>query len=425
MPKNRAAVAYTGAVKQLTDIMVNDVVGPCGAARFYTYANLAAYEFMYQVQQPPLYVSLAGLLKEYPATGPTNPNHQIDVDFGCVYTLLRVGEAMLPSGHLLEKARSQLMSDALSQRQLSAGQIKATQDYADHIVRQIVSYAASDGYIKTNGYPRYTPDQRPGFWTPTPPAYSEAYESHWATLRPFILDSAAQFRPALPVVYSEKSGSPFYRLAKEVYDTGQQLTPEQRHIADFWDCNPFFLNQKGHMSFGTKKISPSGHWMGITGLISSQQNISLAETIRWHTLVALTMSDAFSSCWQEKYASNRVRPETYINQFLDRNWRPTLQTPPFPEYTSGHSVVSNAVAIVLTQLAGEVAYVDTIEEEFGIPARTYQSVKHAAQEAAVSRLYGGIHFRDSIEQGMRQGEAIGLFVLQKVGMDRPADLINR
>ena len=97
MPKNRAAVAYTGAVKQLTDIMVNDVVGPCGAARFYTYANLAAYEFMYQVQQPPLYVSLAGLLKEYPATGPTNPNHQIDVDFGCVYTLLRVGEAMLPS----------------------------------------------------------------------------------------------------------------------------------------------------------------------------------------------------------------------------------------------------------------------------------------------------------------------------------------
>ncbi|MVM36637.1 phosphatase PAP2 family protein [Spirosoma sp. HMF3257] len=206
-------------------------------------------------------------------------------------------------------------------------------------------------------------------------------------------------------------------MAKEVYDTVRLLTPEQRHIANFWDCNPFFLNQKGHLSFGTKKISPSGHWMGITSLLSLQQDLPLDEAVRWHTLVALTMSDALSSCWQEKYTSNRVRPETYINQFLDRTWRPMLQTPPFPEYTSGHSVMSNAVAVVLTQLAGKpIAYVDTVEEEFGVPARSYQSFRQAAQEAAISRLYGGIHFRDSIENGMRQGEAIGKFIGQKLGM---------
>ncbi|RZK29006.1 MAG: phosphatase PAP2 family protein, partial [Hymenobacter sp.] len=156
-----------------------------------------------------------------------------------------------------------------------------------------------------------------------------------------------------------------------------------------------------------------------TSLVSLQQHLPLAETIRWHTLVALTMSDAMSSCWQEKYASNRVRPETYINQVVDRTWRPVLQTPPFPEYTSGHSVLSNAVAVVLSSLAGEaIHYTDTTEEEFGVPARSYHSFREAAQEAAISRLYGGIHFRDSIENGMRQGEMIGYYIIGKLNGTR-------
>ncbi|RYF69958.1 MAG: phosphatase PAP2 family protein [Cytophagaceae bacterium] len=232
-----------------------------------------------------------------------------------------------------------------------------------------------------------------------------------------MMDSAAQFRPVRPTPYSEQKGSAFYRQAKEVYDTCRVLSASQQHIANFWDCNPFFLNQKGHVSFGTKKISPSGHWMGITSLVSVQQKLSLAETIRWHTLVGLTMADAFISCWEEKYYSNRIRPETYINQQMDRAWRPLLQTPPFPEYTSGHSVMSQAVATVLMALAGKpIGYTDTVEVEFGVPARTYRSFTHAASEAAISRLYGGIHFRDSIESGMQQGEQIGQFVLKKIGL---------
>ncbi|QKZ12135.1 vanadium-dependent haloperoxidase [Spirosoma sp. KUDC1026] len=412
-----ATLAYTKALKQLTDVMVTDVTGPCGAARYYAYANLAAYELMYRQQKPAGYVPLAGLLRDYSLPAPKSTDPKIDVEFGTQYILLRMGEELLPSGYILEEHRNQLISDSRDKRHLSPALLDQTRAYADSLVKTLVRYAAKDGYVKTSGYVRYTPSDKPGSWQPTPPAYSEAYEPYWAVVRPFLLDSAAQFQPARPVAYSEEKDSDFYRLANEVYDTSRTLTADQRHIANFWDCNPFFLNQKGHVSFGTKKISPSGHWMGITSLVSVQQNLSLAETVRWHALVGLAMADAFISCWNEKYNSDRIRPETYINQHIDRTWRPMLQTPPFPEYTSGHSVMSQAVATVLTALAGEpIGYTDTIEVEFGVPARTYRSFTHAAREAAISRLYGGIHFRDSIDQGVWQGEQVGQFVLKKLGL---------
>ncbi|KAA9347752.1 vanadium-dependent haloperoxidase [Larkinella humicola] len=408
------AAAYAKTLKKLTDVMVNDVTGPCASARYYAYANLAAYELLYQQKRPANYVPFGGLLRSYPAfTG--QPDAQIDARFGSLYALLRMGEDLLPSGYTLEKDRLALVKEAKNRFRLTDARIQATRAYADTLVKKLVRYAAQDGYIKTSGYLRFTPTNEPGYWQPTPPAYSEAYEPHWPRLRPFLLDSASQFRPLPMVKYDEKTGSPFFQLAKEVYDTTRALTDQQRHIANFWDCNPFFLNQKGHVSFGTKKITPGGHWMGITSIVCLQRNLSLAETVRWHTLVGLTMADAFISCWEEKYHSNRIRPETFINQHLDRDWRPMLQTPPFPEYTSGHSVMSAAIATVLTTLAGgPVTYTDTVELEFGIPARSFRSFEQAASEAAVSRLYGGIHFRDSIENGVAQGKQIGRFFIQKM-----------
>jgi len=412
-----AAVAYTEALKQLTDVMVTDVIGPCAAARYYAYANLAAYEFVYRQQRPAGYIALTGLLRNYPLPAALAPTPGVDVDFGTSYILLRMGEEMLPSGYLLEAARDQLIATSRTQRHLTSEQLITTRAVADSLVKKLLSYAAADGYVKTSGYIRFTPSDKPGQWQPTPPAYSESYEPYWATLRPFLLDSAAQFRPAPPTPYSEQNESAFYRQAREVYDTCRVLTTAQTHIANFWDCNPFFLNQKGHVSFGTKKISPSGHWMGITSLVSVQEKLTLAETVRWHALVGLTMADAFISCWEEKYASNRIRPETYINQHIDQSWRPLLQTPPFPEYTSGHSVMSQAVATVLMALVHRpIPYTDTVEVEFGVPARRFSSFIHAAHEAGISRLYGGIHFRDSIENGMQQGEQIGQFVLKKLGL---------
>src|SRR5688500_6116951 len=114
--------------------------------------------------------------------------------------------------------------------------------------------------------------------------------------------------------------------------------------------------------------------------------------------------DGFISCWDEKYRSRLVRPETYINEYIDEDWVPLLQTPPFPEYTSGHSVISSASAVTLTKLFGEnFSFLDSTEVEFGLKARSFNSFKEASEEAALSRLYGGIHYRPAVEHGITEG----------------------
>ena len=131
-------------------------------------------------------------------------------------------------------------------------------------------------------------------------------------------------------------------------------------------------------------------------------------------MVSIGMADAFISCWNNKYRYNRVRPVTAIRKLIDQNWSPLLQTPPFPEYTSGHSVISTTSATILTHFFGDhFSFTDDTEEEFGLPPRKFNSFMMASKEAAISRLYGGIHFRDVIENGMKEGEQIGQFVITR------------
>ena len=232
-----------------------------------------------------------------------------------------------------------------------------------------------------------------------------------------VIDSCDQFVPPALVHFSTDTTSAFYRLAKEVYvvskDTGTQSVYE-RTIAGFWDCNPFAVTTSGHMAIGLKKISPGGHWMDIAGIAAGVAKLDFDHTVFLQTAVAVTLMDAFICCWDEKYKSNRIRPESYINRYIDAKWQPYLQTPPFPEYTSGHSVVSTASAEVLTYLLGELDYRDNSEELFDIQPQTFHSFRSAAEEAAISRLYGGIHYRDAVVNGQVQGKAVGEFVVEKL-----------
>ncbi|WP_342662023.1 vanadium-dependent haloperoxidase [Echinicola vietnamensis] len=275
-----------------------------------------------------------------------------------------------------------------------------------------MAYSKSDGYGKLSTLPRYAPAQEPGTWYPTPPAYLGAIDPEWKTIRPFYLSDLPQFKPRPPAPYSMDSTSDFYLLTKEVYDTTKVLTKEQRLIANFWDCNPFMVSYSGHMAIGLKKISPGGHWVNITGIACKKAGITFAETVEVHALLSTGLHDAFISCWEEKYDSDRIRPETVINRHIDPTWRPILQTPPFPEYTSGHSVISRTSATLLTYYFGDhFAYTDTSEEYFGLPPRKFTSFLQASDEAAISRLYGGIHFRDAIEVGVKQGHKIGNYII--------------
>ena len=229
------------------------------------------------------------------------------------------------------------------------------------------------------------------------------------------IDSAQQFKPAPPTPFSTDKKSKFYKEAIEVHDMVNTLTDEQREIAFFWDCNPFMMNVRGHVMFATKKISPGGHWMNITNVACKTASADFAQSAEAYARVSIALIDAFMSCWDEKYRSKLIRPESYINQYIDEDWVPVLQTPPFPEYTSGHSVISSASAVTLTELFGDnFAFTDSTEVEFGLTMRNFKSFIEASEEAAISRMYGGIHYRPAVEEGMKEGREIGRYILQKV-----------
>ena len=194
---------------------------------------------------------------------------------------------------------------------------------------------------------------------------------------------------------------------------------EEVQTAKFWDCNPFATVTQGHMMFAKKKISPGAHWMGIAKIASKKSKADFDKTVFAYTKTAIGNFEAFIICWDEKYRSNVIRPETVINQHIDENWKPLLQTPPFPEYTSGHSVVSFTSATILTSVFGDdFAFDDDTEVQFGLPIRSFKSFSEAAKEAAMSRFYGGIHYRAAIENGMVEGQDLANFVVGKLKMTK-------
>jgi hypothetical protein len=320
-------------------------------------------------------------------------------------------------------AYEQQFLDSCAQLGYSAEVIDNSRAYAEHISQQILAYAKADDYNKTSNYPKYTPKEEAGHWYPTPPAYFGAVEPYFNTVRPFTLDSAAQFKPAPPVPFSEDKDSPYFKMLMEVYEEGIQLPQENRAIASFWDCNPFAMQTTGHLMVALKKISPGAHWMGITGIACRMAKKDFAEAMKIHTVVSIGLMDAFLSCWDEKFRSNRIRPETAIRKYIDPTWEPLLQTPPFPEYTSGHSTISGASAYILTHYLGDNFYfTDDVEVQYGLPARSFPSFMAAAREAAVSRLYGGIHYRDANENGTRQGLSVGEWVIKTIEKTVSTDL---
>ena len=399
------------SVRKLTDIITHDIFSPPVASRIYTYAQIAAYEVL--LHDYPTHQSLAGQLNGYKGIPQPSPDSVYCFPLASLNAFLTVSRGLIFSTDMLDAYEAQLYAQYrkmgvpkdVFNRSLRYGQLAA---------KSILAYAAEDGYKQTRGY-RHTVAQLPGRWAPTPPAYMDAVEPFWFKVRPFVLDSCSQFAPATPAVFSADQGSDFYKEMLQVYEATNQLTDEQRQIASFWDCNPFVMHTTGHVMYATKKITPGGHWLGITGIAARQSKADMMETLEAYVRVSVALADGFISCWDEKYRSDHIRPETAINKLVDEKWVPLLQTPPFPEYPSGHSVISNAAAVVLTDLYGpSFQYADSTEVPYGLPVRSFNSFMEAAEEAAISRLYGGIHFMPAIENGAEQGRQVGTHVVTRL-----------
>lgn len=406
-------------ITKVTEVMVHDVTNPPLAARFFGYMCLSGYEVM--ALNDSAYQSMHGILNEFPViTRPEAENYSLSLS--ALLAMLQTAQKIQPSGSMIAAYEQQFL-DSCAQLGYSEALINNSKAYAEAISQQILAYAKADGYNKTSNFPKYTPKEEVGHWYPTPPAFFGAVEPYFNTVRPFTLDSAAQFKPAPPAPFSEDKNSPYFKMLMEVYEEGVSLPLENRTIASFWDCNPFAMQTTGHLMVALKKISPGAHWMGITGIACRMAKKDFSTSMKIHTVVAVGLMDTFLSCWDEKFRSNRIRPETAIRKYIDPTWEPLLQTPPFPEYTSGHSTISGASAYILTHYLGDdFQFTDDVEVKYGIPARTFPSFMTAAKEAAVSRLYGGIHYRDANENGTEQGLKVGEWVIKTVEETTQQDL---
>lgn len=397
--------------QNLTDAQVERHFTPPVAARNYAYPNIAAYSVLQPFHQE--YLSLNGQLKDLQLTSQPEENQEYNQElmafnaFSLVALRLVYGDTIVSNfrEHKLKTYKYQITPDVF----------KRSMDYSQAVADEILAWADKDMYKETRNYAEFMVAVPESNWKPTSPDYMPAIEPHWNQIRPFVMDSASQFEPDRPTAFDMADSALFYKETIEVLETVKTITDEQEAIAQFWDCNPNISHHHGHFMYFLQKISPGGHWVHIGLQVLDEQEQTLIEGATTMSLLTMTLHDAFIACWTEKYYSNYVRPETVIKENIDKNWEPVLQTPAFPEYPSGHSVASASAATVLSaHISDSYTFTDSTEVPYGLPARSFNSFREASDEAAISRLYGGIHFMPAIENGVDMGNRVGELVLSRI-----------
>jgi membrane-associated phospholipid phosphatase len=274
-------------------------------------------------------------------------------------------------------------------------------EFGRRVSASVLAWAEGDGgsSIENLGFPlTYPKASSPSAWVPTAALGLQQTPllPTWGDNRPLAMKTGNDCPLPAPLEYSADKNSPFYKEALEVYTVSRNLTQEQRSIAQFWSDDPML------------SPTPPGHWVGIFLQIAQDKRFDLETLAEGLARVGIAVADAFVGCWHTKYQFNLLRPVTYIRRVIDPQWSSFMTTPPFPEYPSGHSTQSGAAATVLTAFLGEnFAFEDRTHEDDGLEPRAFKSFWDAANEAGISRLYGGIHYRTAIERGLEQGRCVG------------------
>ncbi|MFN8420981.1 MAG: vanadium-dependent haloperoxidase [Anaerolineae bacterium] len=388
----------------LYDRIMVEGINPPAAARIYGYAGVTLYQAV--LPGMPINNTLAGQLNglnDLPL-----PDAKLEYD----WSLSADAALALVIGGLLSKDNAETAAaiQKLREKQISARKgegldaaiIKRSLAFGESVGKGIMEWVSTDYFAETRDMTFEMPEGEQ-FWVPTTPG-TKAVEPNWGQIRPFLLSYSGECDIPPRMEFSTDKNSTFYKQALEVKEAGDNLTQEQKDIANFWLDN---LKATG---------TPAGHWVMIESQIARQLKLTLARSAEMYAIVGIALADAFIACWNLKYQINLLRPETYIQRYIRAQWKPYIQTPAFPEYPSGHSVVSAAAADTLTYLFGTVAFTDSSKTRFNMKPRSFTSFGAAASEAAISRLYGGIHFRNAIELGMKMGSCVAGRVTSSIDM---------
>jgi PAP2 superfamily len=378
---------------------------PPVASRAFAYMGLAAFEAVASGSSK--ISSLAGQLPQF-----TNvPRRQASLMYDDAVVMHAALAASVqnffsntgPTGQRAIRALTAKFDSALAQR-IKPKTLKRSVEFGKAIAAHIFNWSRSDGGadVKLMGFASdYKVDDAPGHWQPTGPIRLQQLPllPKWGENRTFAMANGAACSLPPPPAYSEDKTSDFYKEAVEVYDVSKTLTAEQKLIARFWSDDPML------------SPTPPGHWLFIALDILQSKDMSLEDHVDILARLGLGVSDAFVACWKSKYDYDLLRPVTYIKKLIDPAWEPLLITPPFPEYPSGHSTQSGAAAAILTQFFGDnFAFEDKTHVREKFSGRPFKSFWEAANEAGISRLYGGIHFRAAVDRGLDQGRCVGLAV---------------
>ena len=396
--------------EELYDVVKAESTAPPSASRIYGITAVALYESIVAATRENR--SLVGQLTDLAAL--PQPNKRRTYHWPAVANIVlantirglypTISQASLDAIDSLEESIAAEQRDhvrpAVYERSVAHGQAVAA---------TILEWAATDGFSSYNNC-AYVPAPVAGAWKPTPPAFNpNPLQPCWGFLRPMVL-TQGECAPAPHPAFSTDSASDFYAAGLEVHDVVLGLTDSQKTIATYW--------ADGSGATGT----PAGHWIAIVSQIARNDELSLAEAAEAYARVGIAVHDAFIACWSAKYTFNLQRPVTFINDNIDSGWLPFLLTPPFPGYASGHSTQSGAAARVLTDMFGTLSFTDTTHDDHGLvppqEPRTFASFEEAAAEAAVSRLYGGIHFSFDNAGGLEAGQCAGQAIQDRVRFKR-------
>ena len=399
-------------IKKLTDIIVVDIFTPPVASRIYANTSLAMYEAMRHQREG--YPSITAKLNAFEAMPLPEKNKVYNFTLAGIKAFCETAKKVTFSADEINQFQDSMLSayrgdasDEVYDNSISFGEAVAA---------IVAKRLATDQYKETRGMDRFdvkTDDRKR--WVPTSPDYGDALEPHWLKMKTLALNTADEVKAAPYAEYNEDTASAYYKELKEVYDISKNLTDEQIDIAIFWDDNPFVSRHKGHVMFQDKKMTPGGHWMAIARKACTDKGFDMNASAKAYAYTAIGLYDAFISCWYEKYRTVRIRPQTAIQRLMEEQWFSYIQTPPFPEYTSGHSTISSSAAEMLTHLFGDNhVFTDSSELEYNLPVRSFQSFRQAALEASISRVYGGIHYRSGCENGNEQGKKVAALAIQRI-----------
>lgn len=396
----------------LLEAVMEDAFTPPVANRMYAYAHLAHYSTLQSLRQD----SLAEITTKINGLEDFKVSRQNEVnpELASLFAFSNVGKKLIYSEHFFDvlidslKTRAELLG-------LSEATIKNSENYALEISEQMSNWIDKDMYSETRTYPRFTSTKKPENWRETPPDYANGLEPYWDKIRPMVIDSANVFDYKSLPEYSTDRDSDFYKMVYQVYEAVNNKTEDTEKTAWFWDCNPIMTVHKGHMVTTIHKFTPPGHWLNIVHQVASKEKSDYFTTANAYTLTSMAMFDAIIAAWHVKYKTDLVRPVTFIQENIDSEWTPVLQTPPFPEYTSGHSATSASAAEILSHIFGDnYTFTDNTQLRFGLEERKFNSFREAANQVNLSRFYGGIHYMQGVEEGARQGRNIANLILKKL-----------